>query len=68
MEFMDVSEMASMGGRARADKMTPEERSESARVAVQARWAKEKARRKATEKTKKKRAGKKARRSGRSPD
>jgi hypothetical protein len=28
------------GGRARVDNMTPEERSESARKAVQARWAK----------------------------
>ena len=28
------------GGRARADKMTPEERSESARIAAQARWKK----------------------------
>ncbi len=31
------------GGKARAAKMTPEERSESARKAVQARWAKGKA-------------------------
>ena len=31
------------GGKARAAKMTPEERSESARKAVQARWAKAKA-------------------------
>lgn len=30
------------GGRARAAKMTPEERSESARKAVMARWAKAK--------------------------
>jgi hypothetical protein len=30
------------GGRARADSMTPEERSESARKAVLARWAKAK--------------------------
>ena len=30
------------GGKARAAKMTPEERSESARKAVQARWAKKK--------------------------
>jgi hypothetical protein len=29
------------GGKARAEKMTPEERSESARKAVQARWAKQ---------------------------
>lgn len=39
------------GGHARAAKMTPEERSESARKAVQARW--EKARREAGEKTNK---------------
>jgi hypothetical protein len=32
------------GGKARAAKMTPKERSESARRAVQARWAKQKAR------------------------
>jgi hypothetical protein len=32
------------GGPARAAKMTPEERSESARKAVQARWAREKER------------------------
>ena len=31
------------GGHARAEKMTAEERSESARKAVQARWAKERA-------------------------
>lgn len=30
------------GGRARAEKMTPEERSESARKAVKARWDKRK--------------------------
>lgn len=32
------------GGKARASKLTPEERSESARKAVLARWKKEKAR------------------------
>jgi hypothetical protein len=31
------------GGAVRASRMTPEERSESARQAVQARWAREKA-------------------------
>jgi hypothetical protein len=31
---------AQKGGRARADKLTPEQRSEIARKAVQARWAK----------------------------
>jgi hypothetical protein len=31
------------GGRIRADRMTPQERSESARRAVQARWSKAKA-------------------------
>lgn len=34
--------MASRGGKARAKKMTAEERSESARKAVEARWAKAK--------------------------
>jgi len=37
---MDVSEMARKGGKARAKKMSKEERSESARRAVNARWAK----------------------------
>jgi hypothetical protein len=37
---MDQSEMASMGGKARAKKLTKAQRSESARAAVQARWAK----------------------------
>ena len=36
---MDVAEMARLGGKARAASMTPEERSESARQAVHARWA-----------------------------
>ena len=36
---MDVSEMASMGGKARQAAMTAEERSEAARKAVGARWA-----------------------------
>ena len=40
---MDVTEMARRGGKARASQMTPEERSESARKAVQARWAAKKA-------------------------
>ena len=35
--------MARKGGKARAKKLTPEERSESARKAVQARWDKAKA-------------------------
>jgi hypothetical protein len=39
---MDVSDMARMGGKARAKKMTKEERAESARNAVNARWAKRK--------------------------
>jgi hypothetical protein len=50
--FMDVSEMARMGGHARAKKMTKAERSESARKAINARW--EKVRKKAAKKTAKK--------------
>jgi hypothetical protein len=38
--LIDVRAMARLGGKARAKSMTPEERSESARKAVQARWAK----------------------------
>jgi hypothetical protein len=34
-----------IGGAVRASRMTPKERSESARQAVQARWAREKAKR-----------------------
>lgn len=37
-------EMSSMGGKARAAKMTPEQRSESARHAVNTRWARLRAR------------------------
>lgn len=37
-----VTERASKGGKARAKALTPEERSESARRAVQARWSKSK--------------------------
>ncbi len=40
---MTISEMASMGGKATAKKLTPEERKESARKAAQARWSKQKA-------------------------
>ena len=36
----NVTSRASKGGRARADALTPEQRSESARKAVAARWAK----------------------------
>ena len=36
----DITERASKGGKARAESLTPEERSESARRAVKARWAK----------------------------
>jgi len=39
---LTVSEFARIGGKARAQKLTPEERQESARKAAQARWAKEK--------------------------
>jgi hypothetical protein len=37
-----VDEMRSMGGKARAKSLTPEERSESARKAALARWGKKK--------------------------
>lgn len=37
---MNDKERASKGGKARAAKMTPEQRSASARKAVNARWAK----------------------------
>jgi len=37
---MTVREFASLGGLARARKMTPEQRQEAARKAVLARWAK----------------------------
>jgi hypothetical protein len=35
-----LSQLGKKGGKARAKKMTPEERSDSARKAVEARWAK----------------------------
>jgi len=37
---MDRKQRASMGGKARAVALTPEQRSESARKAVRARWVK----------------------------
>ena len=37
--LIDVSEMGRRGGKARAEGMTKEQRSESARKAVQVRWA-----------------------------
>lgn len=43
VEKPTVSEIASKGGKARAESMTPEQRSENARAAVKARWEKEKA-------------------------
>ena len=39
---MTVSEMARMGGKARAAKLSPAQRTEIAKKAVEARWAKEK--------------------------
>ena len=39
---LTISEMARMGGKATAKKLTPEERKESASKAAKARWAKEK--------------------------
>jgi hypothetical protein len=38
---LTISEMARLGGKARAKKMTAEERKESARNAVNARWEKQ---------------------------
>lgn len=40
-ESMTASELASKGGKARAARMTPEQRSAAARKAANARWAKE---------------------------
>src|SRR5687768_13566099 len=37
----DKSELASLGGKARAAKLSPEELSESARAAAEARWGKD---------------------------
>ncbi len=39
---MTVSELASLGGKAAARKLTPEQRKAAARKAAQARWAKRK--------------------------
>jgi hypothetical protein len=39
---MTVKEMARLGGKATAKKLTPERRKESARKAAKARWAKQK--------------------------
>lgn len=39
---LTVQELARMGGKARAKKLTAQQRKESARKAVQARWAKAK--------------------------
>jgi len=41
---MDVKEMARLGGKARAKKLTAKERSEIARKAVLARWRKRRGR------------------------
>jgi len=41
-----ASSFASLGGKARAKRLTPEQRREIARKAVQARWARAKARKK----------------------
>ena len=40
MKPMTVSELGSLGGKARAKALTPEQRSQSARDAVNKRWAK----------------------------
>jgi hypothetical protein len=42
---MDVKQAGSLGGKARMDAMTREERRALARKAIKARWAKRKARR-----------------------
>jgi hypothetical protein len=42
MALVDTAELGRKGGKARAKKMTKQERSESARKAVLARWAKAK--------------------------
>lgn len=41
MKPLTVTELARMGGKARAKKMTAAERSASARKAIEARWAKQ---------------------------
>lgn len=41
--LVDVTEAGRLGGEARAANMSPEARSEAARAAVKARWAKKKA-------------------------
>jgi hypothetical protein len=45
---MDHKKVASLGGLARAAKLTPKQRSDSARKAVEARWAKVRAAKKST--------------------
>jgi hypothetical protein len=47
MALIDTAAIGKKGGKARAKNMTPEERSESARKASQARWAKKKPAKKA---------------------
>ena len=49
--LVDVSAMGRKGGKARAENLTPEQRNDSARKAVQARWAKTKAKKAAVKKT-----------------
>jgi len=53
---MDVTEFASLGGRARADSLTAAQRSDQARRAVEARWAKRRAALAAVEEKRAKRA------------
>jgi hypothetical protein len=40
---LTIQEFARLGGKARAKRLTPEQRQASARKAIQARWAKQKA-------------------------
>jgi hypothetical protein len=49
--FVDVAEAGRKGGQARAENMTAEQRSASARKAVQARWKRVKAEKKTKKKT-----------------
>jgi hypothetical protein len=46
-KLVDVAAIGKLGGKARAKNMTSQERSESARKAVAARWVKAKAKKKA---------------------
>jgi hypothetical protein len=53
MKELTVSEMASLGGKARAAKLSPEELSEQGRKAIQTRWSNAKKKSGAKKKAKK---------------